>query len=116
MSLQSAAIIPRHVSVDDIFVALSRLPGVTEVGARQMTRPEYQLIEFVRGDQRAAIHAFLSSYAAEDYAEVLGGDSVLLTMEASAENARLLAELAGTGGWVRSSDSEPWRAIVGTND
>jgi hypothetical protein len=76
-----------------------------------MTRPEYQLIEFMRGSQRAAIHAFLSSYAAEDYAEVFGGDSVLLTMEASAENARLLAELAGAGGLVRSSDGEPWRSI-----
>jgi hypothetical protein len=111
MSLQSAAIIPRHIFVDDVCVALRRLPGVSEVGARQMTRPEYQLIEFVRGNQRAAIHAFLSSYASQDYEELIDGESVLLTMEASAENAQLLAELAGTGGWVRSSDRDPWRAI-----
>ena len=84
---------------------------MSEVGARQMTRPEYQLIEFVRGNQRAVIHAFLSSYASEDYEELLDGESVLLTMEATVENAQLLAELAGAGGWVRSSDRESWRAI-----
>ena len=115
MSLQSAAIIPQHMSIGKICAALRRLPGVSGVGARQMTRAEYQLIEFMYGNQRVAIHTFLSSYASEDYLDVFHGDSVLLTMEASADNAQLLAELAGTGGWVRLSEGEPWRAICGTS-
>jgi hypothetical protein len=111
MSLQSTAIIPRHVSAADICIALRGRASVTSVGARQMTRSEYQLIEFALGNQRIVIHAFLDSYASEDYADVFDGESVLLTMEASADNVQLLTELAGPGGWVRTTDADPWRQI-----
>lgn len=111
MSLQSGAIIPRHVTTGEICVELRKLADVTGVGARQMTRPEYQLIEFQRSGRRQAIHAFLASYAADDYADVVTGPSTLLTIEASAENAAVLAQLAGPGGWIRVIDADAWQPI-----
>lgn len=112
MSLQTAAIIPAHVTIGELCAALRKIDGIANVGARQMTRPEYQLIEFLCGNRRSAIHVFLASYAADDYADVVTGESTLLTIEASPYGKKLLAHLAGSGGWVRGGDGEAWQPVL----
>lgn len=114
MGLETQAIIPRHITVEDVCALLRSECGATRTFARGMHRPEYNIIEFVdRRGEMQALNVFLHSHAAEDYQSVCSGPSTLLTLEFSPANYDTLAALAGTaGGYVQRTGNEPWIRVA----
>lgn len=114
MGLETQAIIPRHITVEDVCALLRSECEATVVIARGMHRPEYSIIEFVdQQGEMQALNVFLQSYAAEDYRSVYSGPSTLLTLEFSPTNYDTLSALAGAaGGYVQRTGDEPWIKVA----
>lgn len=111
MSIQTQAILPRHFTIDALCAILRAECGIAVITVRQMTRPEYQIVEFIDlegGPQ--AMSVFLDSWAADDYADTHVGDSTLLTLEFSPNNFGLLATVtSATGGYLRRVSGDVWK-------
>lgn len=109
MSIETQAILVGHLTATEVLAFLARQPS-SQVLIRDMQRPDYKVIEFARpGGQLAALHLFLNSWAAQDYADVYSGPSTFVTVEYSPENADLLrAMVEEIGGFLRQMNSEQW--------
>jgi hypothetical protein len=109
MGLETQAILYGHVSVDQI-VRLLRSELVGSINVRDMQRPEYKIVQFVRVDgSTSTINLFLNSWAAEDYADAFNGPSTFLTAEYSPQNFELLRLIAAAnGGLARRTAVEAW--------
>jgi len=114
MGLETQAIIPRHIAVEDVCALLRSECDATKLTARGMHRPEYIIIEFVdRKGEMQALNVFLQSYAAEDYRSVYSGPSTLLTLAFSPTSYDTLSALAGSaGGYVQRTGDEPWIKVA----
>ncbi|MFZ4380772.1 MAG: hypothetical protein ACOYO0_02250 [Sandarakinorhabdus sp.] len=110
MGIETQAILPGHLSVENVCGLLSADCKVTVAGARPMHRPEYKIVEFFdRSGALQAMNLFLNSFAASDYQDVFTGDSTLVTLEFSPSNFEALKALASsTGGYVQRMGGEPW--------
>lgn len=109
MSVESQVILAGHYDADRIAKLLrSEISG--KVAVRDMQRPEYKIIEFQRLDgSRSALHLFLDSWAADDYADVFRGPSTLMTAEYTPQNYILVRAIAAAlGGLVRQTAADPW--------
>lgn len=114
MGLETQAILPGHLTAENIADLLSKECEVKTASVRAMHRPEYKIIEFIDGAGRLqAMNLFLNSYAASDYEAVFTGDSTLATLEFSSSNFAVLNALAGvTGGYVQRVGGEPWSQVA----
>lgn len=113
MSVETAAIIPMHVTAGDLCAKLRSLDGIVGVGTRNMHKPDYKVIEFTACGTSRALNVFLNSYAADDHADVYSGASTLLTMEFAPDSHAILSALvASTGGYVRRISGEPWERVA----
>jgi hypothetical protein len=112
MSVESQAILAGHVAVEQI-VNLLRAEIGGNVVVREMQRPEYIIIKFEPADGTwSAMHVFLESWAADDYAEAYKGPSTLMTAEYTPQNLVLMETIAAAfGGLIRRSSTEPWVAL-----
>lgn len=80
MSLQTQAVVSGHLSVEDICRRLRENYGARSIVARPGRHSDYWTIEFVDHDSSLhTLHAFLNSWAADDYAELGAGASTLLS-------------------------------------
>jgi hypothetical protein len=113
MGIETQAILPGHLTAENVCELLAAECGVTRAVARPIHRPEYKIIEFIdRTGTPQALNLFLNSYAASDYADVFTGNSTLATLEFSPPNFEVLSALAGaTGGYVQRIGGEPWAQV-----
>lgn len=109
MSIETQAILARHVSADEIANLLA-LTIAGKISVRNMHRPEYTILEFQAGDGTwSAFNLFLDSSVAEDYADTYQGPSTFITAEYSPRNFELIRLItAAVGGFARKTSAEPW--------
>jgi hypothetical protein len=109
MSVQTQAIFAGHLSVDS-FVRLLVAAVGSAINVRDMQRPQYKIVEFQKPDGSwTALNLFLDSWAADDYADVFEGPSVLLTVDYTPENFSLIRTMAASvSGLVRKTEADPW--------
>jgi hypothetical protein len=113
MGLETQAILPGHLTAENIAGLLSKECKIKTAAIRAMHRPEYKVIEFLDSGSRVQVlNLFLQSYAASDYADVFTGDSTLVTAEFSPDSFEMLSTLAGaTGGYVQRVSGEAWSQV-----
>lgn len=116
MGIETQAILPGHLSLEEVSKILAEDCKLKVTGVRSMHRDDYKVIEFVdTTGQEQALNVFLNSYAASDYVAVYRGKSTLLTLEFSPSNFDILSTLASaTGGLVQRANGEPWKLLTGT--
>lgn len=114
MSLHTQAVISGHLSVEDICRRLREGYGARNVVARPGRHSDYWIVEFVdHGHELRVVHAFLNSWAAEDYAELCAGDSTFVTTECSPSSMRLAEAIVGTTkGWRRWAEADRWERVI----
>ena len=113
MSLETHAILAGHIAPECIVRLLqSEISG--HIAVRDMHRPDYKIVEFEQLDGSfIALHVFLNSWAADDYADVFQGQSTLVTVEFSPQNFNVVRALtAAVGGLVRKTSCEPWTELT----
>lgn len=114
MGLETQAILPGHLTAENVAGLLNMECQVKTASVRAMHRPEYKIIEFIDGvGKQQVMNLFLNSYASSDYEAVFTGDSTLVTLEFSPSNFAVLSALAGvTGGYVLRMSGEPWSQVA----
>ncbi|TPE64850.1 hypothetical protein FJQ54_00545 [Sandaracinobacter neustonicus] len=110
MGLETQAVLPTHLSVQDICSRLRTGYGVADATARATRTSDYWIVDFEdRDGEPRVLDAFLNSYASEDYQELGAAESTLLSMEFGPTSEAVIAALAGgADGWMRKHDGEPW--------
>ena len=114
MSLQTQAVVSGHLSVEDICRRLRAGYGARNVVARPGRHSDYWIVEFVDHDgELRTLHAFLNSWAADDYAELGAGDSTLLSIEFAPRSLALAEAMIGAStGWKRQLEADPWETVA----
>ena len=114
MSLQTQAVVSAHLSVEDICRRLREKCGARNVIARPGRHSDYWIVEFVDHDEHLrTLHAFLNSWAADDYVELGAGDSTLLSMEFAPSSFALVEAIIDTSkGWKRRVEADRWEAAA----
>lgn len=110
MSLNTQAVIPGHLSIEDICRLLQESCRAREISAAPRYRPEHWEVTLVEpGGARLLLDVFLSSWAAEDYADVWQGPSTLLSCACQPAAVALLTAVAKSqDGIMRANETEPW--------
>lgn len=113
MSIQSQAVLVGHVSINEIAEFLRNHCGYA-ISVRAMRHEQYKLIEAALDPKNPiALHVFLESYAAEDYADAFREPSTLVSVEHSPEAFTIVSALAKHfGGLHRRTDATPWDAAT----
>lgn len=113
MSIETQAILVGHVAPDDI-VRLLKSEVSGKIVVRDMQRPDYKIVEFKKLDGSVtALHLFLNSWAADDYADVFQGQSTFMTAEYSPQSFPVVRALtAAIGGFVRKTGGEAWSELA----
>ncbi len=114
MSLQTQAVVSGHLTVEDICLRLRETGRASDIVARPGRHSDYWIVEFVddRGGRRA-LHTFLNSWAAEDYAELGANESTLLSLEFAPDSPTLAEAVIGPSmGWMRRNEADSWTTVT----
>lgn len=111
MSLNTQIVIPAHVGVEEVCGLLRADGGASNVRARPMRRAEHWVIEYVDADGvTGSLDAFLQSYAADDYPELGGGPSTLLSLPYGPPAIAMAKAVAtASSGWFRMHEGAEWQ-------
>jgi hypothetical protein len=110
MSLNTQAVIPGHLGIEEVCRILTERGRAREVVPAPRYRPEHWEVTLVEpGGANLMLDVFLRSWAAEDYADVWQGPSTLLSCVFQPAAVALLATVARSqDGMMRANESDPW--------
>ena len=113
MGLETQAVLRGHVTVDAICERLAEIRSVTGIAVRSTHQPAYWMVEFIdRLGKARVLDVFINSYAATDYADLLSGQSTMLSMELGPTSEEIVVALAlRSGGWIRHDSSGGWSEL-----
>lgn len=98
MTLQNQVLLPGHLTVPEL-CALARRAGARQAEARQRHHPDvWELRILSPSGEEQVWDAFLNSFAAEDFVEILPGPSTLLWTPTKPDAATLAGNLASLAG------------------
>lgn len=110
MSLQTQAILPGHLTAAEIAVQLTEASNLRFLGYRNMRIPDHVLFEFEgNGNEILCFEAFLNSWAADDYADILNGASTMLTAAYSLSAIATFRRLLKGNGFMRHHELCEWQ-------
>lgn len=112
MSIETQAILLGHVTVEQITNLLSA-GSRNKVTVRNMQRAQYKILDLQDSEGNStAIHVFLESWAADDYADAFQGPSTFMTAEYNPRNVEVFrALISSMGGLTRRTTDDPWIAL-----
>jgi hypothetical protein len=110
MGIETQAILLGNHSAEAVAELLANVCKASDVNIRRTHQPDFKTIEFCDSiGVHKSLDLFLNSYAASDYADVVEGETVLLSMEFSPQSyATVVAIVDAFGGYARRVSSDPW--------
>ena len=110
MSLNTQAIVPGHLALDEICQVLISAANAKILGTVPRYSPDTgQILLRDHDGVSLVLEVFLNSYAATDYADAFQGPSTLIVCQYQPATLVLMTErVTAQGGLVRKYEGQPW--------